>query len=252
VPIRKAYIRHREAYPDSPNTFAAWEGFNTLAVETAPYYGFGDIDALSDLGPEVCLVGFIGDVWQALEKLHVPRPTPIDYPHELQYLVGRSIIQSTLGEVRRLTRRLFVKPVEHKVFTGFVWEASKADRIRIATYGDDVPVWISDEVEFVSEYRCFVLDREILGVRLYRGDWAKAPDRGIVEGAVKTYLSSPRAYALDFGVTDDGRTLLVEANEGFALGHYGLNSVLYARLIEARWGELTSDISCHNGAEGSV
>lgn len=38
--------------------------------------------------------------------------------------------------------------------------------------------------------------------------------------------------------TDDGRTLLVEVNDGYALGCYGLQHNLYAKLLAARWAEL--------------
>jgi hypothetical protein len=48
---------------------------------------------------------------------------------------------------------------------------------------------------------------------------------------------------LDWGVTDTGETRLVEANDAYALGYYGLQSVLYARMIDARWEELTYELS---------
>jgi hypothetical protein len=102
----------------------------------------------------------------------------------------------------------------------------------------DEPVWCSDVVSFIAEFRCFVLEDQVLDVRRYKGDWSKGPDRDTVCAAVMAYGSAPISYALDFGVTDDGRTLLVEANDAFALGHYGLDSVLYARMISARWEQL--------------
>ena len=43
---------------------------------------------------------------------------------------------------------------------------------------------------------------------------------------------------MDFGVTDRGETRLVEVNDGFSLGCYGLEPILYARLLCARWSEL--------------
>lgn len=43
---------------------------------------------------------------------------------------------------------------------------------------------------------------------------------------------------LDFGVTSDGRTLLIEMNDGYSLGAYGLEPELYAKLLTARWAEL--------------
>lgn len=61
-----------------------------------------------------------------------------------------------------------------------------------------------------------------------------------IEHAVRDYVTAPAGYAIDFGVTDDGRTLLVEVNDGYALGSYGLFYPEYAKLLSARWAELTS------------
>ena len=38
---------------------------------------------------------------------------------------------------------------------------------------------------------------------------------------------------------DDGRTLLVEINDGYSLGSGGLVANLYAELLRARWEEIT-------------
>ena len=40
-------------------------------------------------------------------------------------------------------------------------------------------------------------------------------------------------------ITDDNRTLLIEVNDGYALGCYGLFYIDYAKLLSARWAELT-------------
>ena len=44
---------------------------------------------------------------------------------------------------------------------------------------------------------------------------------------------------MDFGVTVDGRTLMIEVNDGYALGSYGLYYLDYAKLLSARWAQLT-------------
>ena len=69
-------------------------------------------------------------------------------------------------------------------------------------------------------------------------------DRKVIDAAVKAFPNMPAGCALDFGVTDDGRTLLIEMNDGYSLGTYGLEATLYARLLTARWAELngTEDI----------
>lgn len=238
--LRKCYIRHRDALPDNVNAFAALVGFQQLGVETAPFYGFGDIEGLDDLGLEVGLIGYVGDALAALRRLGAPMPEPIDYPPELERFLGRKVWRSSLDKA---DTGCFIKPIRHKLFTGRVWTGSIQDRL--ATAGatgtePDEPIWCSELVTFVSEYRCFILEDQILDVRRYCGDWSLAPDRATVAAAVMAYASAPAAYALDFGVTDDGRTLLVEANDSFALGCYGLNPVFYARMISARWEQLAT------------
>lgn len=237
--LNKIYIRFKEGQPDSPNTFAAFDGFKQLGVEIGEFEGFGDIDALDDLGQDVGIVGFVGDIWNALNKLDIPIPEPIDYPEELTDWLGRKVWKTTLAEVRKTTQRLFIKPTSEKLFTGFVWHSDRGDRLRVATMHDETEIWVSEAVEFESEYRCFITDDELVGVRFYKGDWSVAPNRKVIESAVSAFKSSPRGYSLDFGITSDNKTLLVEANDGYALGNYGLPSVLYAKLIEARWEEMT-------------
>ena len=63
-------------------------------------------------------------------------------------------------------------------------------------------------------------------------------DPEILEQAVKAFKSAPAGYAMDIGVTEKGQTLLVEINDGFALGCYGADPIQYARLLSARWCEL--------------
>lgn len=238
--LRKVYLRYREGLPENESIFAAFAGFRMLGVETAPFEGFGDIATLEDLSPEVALTGFIGDVETALRKIGVPMPEVLDYPLSLKNWLGREVRQTILQEVREGSKETFVKPVRQKLFTGFLWDTSSASRLRLATYENSTPVWVSDPVNFLSEYRVFILDGEVLDARLYKGDWGRAVDQEIVLGAVEAFVNAPRAYALDFGVTDDDRTLLVEVNDSFSLGHYGLRSVQYARMIEARWEEMTT------------
>ena len=235
--LEKAYVRFREDLPDNPNAYAAADGFTQMGVKVVPFHGFGDIETFTDLGPDAIVCGNIGDVWAALKVMGVPRPKELDYPEHLKWLVGREIRQMTLEEVRRGTDRVFVKPVLQKLFTGLVWDpADPRSRLCVAPYPYETPVLVSEVVDFVSEWRCFVKRDQLVGVKHYKGDWSRAPDREkLMEAIWQGRGKMPVAHALDLGVTDDGRTLLVEANEGYALGHYGLASIVYARFLEARW-----------------
>jgi hypothetical protein len=148
--------------------------------------------------------------------------------------------RTTLGRVRASGRVVFVKPITaRKLFAGLILRDDAAIRRRLIHVEDSTEVWACDPVEFVSEYRVFVLDHEIVDVRRYRGDFARAPSREVVERATTDLRAvAPCAYAIDFGITDDGRTLLVEMNDGFSFGTYGLAPTLTARILSARWNEL--------------
>ena len=56
---------------------------------------------------------------------------------------------------------------------------------------------------------------------------------------VRSYVDSPSAYSIDIGLTDIDETIIVEINDGYSLGSYGLDPLLYAKLLSARWAELT-------------
>ena len=101
------------------------------------------------------------------------------------------------------------------------------------------PLLCSKPVNFQTEWCAFVRYRVIWDVRLYRGNWHAHYGSNVLDNTVRAYTGTPAGYAMDFGLTEDGRTLLVEINDGFALGSYGLDPIQYAKLLSARWAELT-------------
>jgi hypothetical protein len=73
----------------------------------------------------------------------------------------------------------------------------------------------------------------------YQGDVFRYPDARVIQQAIADHSrTAPAGYGIDFGVLTDGRTVLVEVNEGYSLNPYGLESMEYAELLEARWLEL--------------
>jgi hypothetical protein len=241
--LDKAYVRFRENIPDNDNTYAAAEGFNMQGIPVVPFYGFGDLNLenMPDLGPGTIVCGNIGDVRQALKLMGKPDPANFDYPQHLDWMLGRNIEVMPLERVRDGVRRCFVKPIQQKLFTGLVWDpADPRSRLLVAVYPHETPCFVSDTVDFISEYRCFFKRDQPIGVKHYKGDPFVALDRATYDKAVKCCRGKmPDAYVLDMGVTDDGRTLLVESNDFFAVGAYGLASLVYARGLEARWDQLT-------------
>ena len=80
----------------------------------------------------------------------------------------------------------------------------------------------------------------VLDVRPYVGDYHAQYDASVIDQAIKLWQDAPCAYSLDIGVTKDGRTLVVEVNDGFALGHYGLTPLKALKFQKARWQEITA------------
>jgi hypothetical protein len=173
-------------------------GFNDLGMKIVPFYGFGDIEADVDCGPEALVSGYIGDVRTALKKLGLPLPPELDYPKELRDFYGREIWEGTLQEAKQWPLSdgpVFVKPTTQKLFTGLVWHGTKANRLTLATYDDDTPVFMSQVVNFISEFRCYILDGKVLDVKRYKGTYS-VPRR-------KAHRQQKRALCPSCGV--DGR-----------------------------------------------
>ena len=136
---------------------------------------------------------------------------------------------------------LFTQPVEEKIAQGMVINSDK-DLSEYNNLNGETKMLCSEVVDFLSEWRCFILNREIIGIRHYKGDKTITCSRDTIKQAVEKCRNFPSAYTLDFGVTGDGRTLLIEMNDGYSIGCYGLNDVLYAKFLYARWAELTGTV----------
>jgi hypothetical protein len=236
-----AHIQKHEGEFANINTLTAYLGFREKGYEVRffehPKIPFGDIHL------DTPVVGGIRAVVAALSHLGIVVPELPSIPDALRPFAGRSTWTSTMQEARDLVssgRSIFVKPVpgDRKLFGGIVFREFR-DMIGTAHVPSDAPVICSDVVEFVSEYRAFVLDSKILGLRHYKGEFRVFPDPAVIDAAVAAYHPSPRAYGIDFGVTAEGKTLLVETNEAYSLGCYGLTPLLYTTFLERRWAELT-------------
>lgn len=233
VYIKKGYNNEFE----STNCYLAYDGFRQMGWEVIFYT---NIRLVKDNKPEDVIVGHIGDIRYSLKKFGCEIPA-LCYPEELKEYYGRKIWKSTLFTIANNPENwgIFIKPVyDAKRFTGTVVNSTK-DLITCGGSLGDTEVWCSEVVNFDAEWRCYVRNGEILDIRMYKGEWRKHFNSNIVEEAIKKYETSPNGYGIDFGVTDKGETLVVEVNDGYSLGSYGLQSISYAKLLSARWAELT-------------
>ena len=225
------------------NAYAFWERGYEVIRFAAPAIDDGVLDPALHTEPDQCLVsGGVGTIRRALQRAGRPDPVVPDLPECLREWIGRDFWQSTLQEVRErvddASGPLHVKPLtEQKKFTG-VLVASFKDLIDSAAVDGTIEVLVQEAVEFVSEWRASVLRGEIINVAHYRGDPLRFPDRQRMAAALQAFEERPIACSMDWGVTSHGESLLVEVNDGFALGNYGVPMHLYTAMVEARWREL--------------
>lgn len=100
-------------------------------------------------------------------------------------------------------------------------------------------MYCSEVKNIITEWRCFVRYGKILDIRRYKGELGKIYSLKTVRDMVQAYIDAPAAYSLDIGLTENNETIIVEVNDGYSLGSYGLDPLLYAKLLSARWAELT-------------
>lgn len=239
----KIYIQAQNGFPVEWCT-SAYMGFR---AKQSDIYFFENINEVP-ISKYVILVASIENTNTYLKELGLPPKLALNIPDELMCYTGRYIQYMTVGEFKNQYPSndmfpLFVKPNKYsKEFIGGIVESKESFNNCFYDVSNDKELLVSEIVNFVSEYRGYVIDKELRGIKHYKGDFRIFPDMTVIDSAISDYTSQPIGYSIDFGITDDGRTLLVECNDGYSLGNYGLNDVTYSTLLARRWIEMTKNI----------
>lgn len=227
--------------PFNPNAFNAYYGLLQMGFECVFFETYEELMEHFPSRSEL-VVGGIGIVRKRLLDLEIPCDE-INYPEELKRFLHRNIWESTINTVRDHpeTWPVFVKSVEGKRLTGKVISHIR-DLVGCGCSDEDYPVLCSNPINFVSEWRVFVRYGNILDIRPYYGDFTKFYDPEQIRMAITEFKTAPNAYGIDFGVTDRGDTVLIEVNDAYSLGCYGLPALTYAKFLLTRWAELTDTL----------
>lgn len=219
------------------NFSVAYHGFDKMGWEIVH---ISETEELIDqITSEDIFVGYVEPTKRILDKLSSIEIVELSYPTSLKEFLGRRIWKGSYHQlIKDNESGIFIKPAnENKLFTGRLVRGMK-DLIDIGHHNNDIELWCSEPVKFLSEARCFVRYGEILDIRKYKGSWKVDIDYSIVEKAVEKYVDQPAGFAMDFGKTSTGETIVVEVNDGYSLGAYGLFSVDYCKLLSARWSQI--------------
>lgn len=149
---------------------------------------------------------------------------PMEYKH-------RQISLQTLGEARQLAQPCFIKPPNDKSFPADVYTGASLP----VEYDDDMPVLVSDVVQWEKEFRCFILQRQLVTYSIYSRFGEVQRDNEFASSAdedhallvfINTLLADervdlPAACVVDAGMLSNGAWACVEQNAAWGAGIYG-------------------------------
>lgn len=236
-----AKIRKNGEY-HSQNISHAVAGFREMGAEIKKYHVIDEI--YEDVTGEDIVVDYIDQVQTILRKFCVI-PVCEDYPKQLYPFMGRKIWRDHINSINSHPEKwgIFVKPVRDKAFTGHVIK-KPGDLIGCGSCYEDYQVICSEILDIRREWRGFMIYDELVDIRPYKGDYHYHYDAEVVDQvleAFRTIPQRPMGCSIDFAVAcKEGKeqTIFLEMNDGYALGNYGLQPILYAKLISARWSQL--------------
>ncbi len=149
----------------------------------------------------------------------------------------RKLLSTTMGAARGYDQPRFVKTLDNlKGFDARVYESGRALPSR-DFYPDDYAVLVSEPVHWAVEYRCFVLERELVALSVYlrdgllaksaSGEWLRDAGEEAEAEAFCTMLLRdsavpiPPACVIDVGVIAGRGWAVIEANPAYGSGIYG-------------------------------
>lgn len=243
----KIYIESLNNFPIADWAVDAYVGFRDKGADIIL---FEDIEEVPFSKWHI-VVACIEITNKYFERVGIPPKQALNIPEELrqQKFLHRYMMRMTMKDFRFLAHNgdglggvplpMFIKPdgVAKEFVPGIVKSTYDIDMYYHNVPGDS-PVLLSVPVNFISEYRGYVYDNQLQGLYWYFGDFRVFPDVKIIDEAIAAYTSQPAGYSIDFGVTSDGRTLLIECNDGWSLGNYGLEPSKYTKLLSKRWLEI--------------
>jgi hypothetical protein len=229
--------------------FAAYEGF--LHDRDADLYDLKFYTDIKTVEPDIntVVIGCVEDTEQYFRALGVEPPKALNVPEWMRHLTNRTYTVMKIEEfLENDMCPVFIKPVELKVFAGGVIQSDKNKALVLKDVPAGTDVVVSEVMDIVNEYRVFVLNGEVIGVKQYNQvnsfrDWFTFPSPHYVMNCLSTMNLSgqaPAAYSLDIAVLKDGRSELIEVQDGWSIGSYGLDGTDYKRFLMARWAEIVN------------
>ena len=135
---------------------------------------------------------------------------------------------------------VFIKPKSIKAFTGFV--VDDYSKSMLNTWDKELDIIIQQMIKLGSEWRFYVFRNKIVDIRHYSGRM----DINLI-GAVNnfnklddsTFKNFPETFVMDIGFYNDSDSYtIIEFNDMWAIGNYGVPNDLYVRMLKDRYFDI--------------
>ena len=135
---------------------------------------------------------------------------------------------------------VFIKPKSIKAFTGFV--VDDYSKSMLNTLDKELDIIIQQVINLDSEWRFYVFRNKIVDIRHYSGRM----DINLI-GAVNnfnklddsTFKNFPETFVMDIGFYNDSDSYtIIEFNDMWAIGNYGIPNDLYVRMLKDRYFDI--------------
>ena len=143
---------------------------------------------------------------------------------------------------------IFIKPFEIKLFTGLILDGCSYSCLNNLPGDTKVMAYEPFKERIISEWRIYVHNNKIVDSRNYSGDFKINPQydyiNSVIDGNKK--FPFPCAYTIDIGILDfptgkisfESSNIVVEYNDLWSVGNYGMPNDLYLRLLRDRYFEI--------------
>ena len=241
--MKKIFAQLKNGLPINVDIQNAIDGFEYLGYDIV---GFtledvmsGKMDYRAKNNPFVGSIDGMSMLFKNIGKY----PTPIDFPVSVvkSGLLNREIVTMKLNDFvndfKRTNKPMFVKPVQTKLFDGAL--ISKQEHLSYLRL-ENCDVFVCDPIEILSEHRVYVHNKKAIYSCNYSGDFRISPDFSYADKLIDAYKEQPIAYTIDVAILKDGSMTVIEFNDFWAIGSYGLYCLNYAEMLLDRYCEIVS------------
>ena len=155
----------------------------------------------------------------------------------------RPFEEMKLGDFK-YEKPVFIKPRSIKAFTGFV--VDEYSRSMLNTLDPELDIIVQEVLpNITSEWRCYIFRRKLVAIKHYSGDTIQNLNK-LRDYIEDIYLelddkNFPETFVIDIGYYFNGldeSLSIIEFNDMWAIGNYGVDNDLYVRMLKDRYFDI--------------